>query len=71
MPELITFRGRPIKRRSRTPSGLHLVFFSAVRGIPGLRLDVTEDEWNAHGRIEFFPDGQKPDVRALAARAND
>ena len=68
MPELITFRGRPVKRRYKTHGGLRLVLYHPHRGFRGNRLIVTEDEWDLYGRVQFYPKDQMPDVRALAAQ---
>ena len=68
MPQLVSFRGRPVKYRRRTPEGLCLIFVNPVRGQPGDVSIVTQVEWLRHSHIEFFPSQQMPDRRALAAR---
>ena len=68
MPLLVTFKGRPIKRRRRVHGGLKLSFFTAVRGKPGEQLSVTDAQWQTHGRIEFFDPANRPDIRAMAGR---
>jgi hypothetical protein len=69
MPLVITFRGRPVKRRRRTRDGLLLTFYSAIAGQSGEQVTVTEAEWQAHGQVRFYPPGQRPDFRKLAAEA--
>jgi hypothetical protein len=69
VPLLLTYNGRPIKRRHRMPGGLHLVFVSPVAGAPGDELDVLDADWQAHGVEQFFATKEEmPDVRAMAAR---
>jgi hypothetical protein len=70
MPELITFRGRPVKRRVRVAGGLRLILVSAIPGRVGEQLNVSEADWREHGHIEFFTRENLPDVRALAARTS-
>jgi len=67
MPQLVSFRGRPVKHRRRLGDGLRLTFVSPVCGQRCKRLDVTQAEWDQDGRITFYPKDQTPDVRALAA----
>ena len=69
MPQLISYRGRPVKRRRYFAGGLRLTFFASQRGRVGDQLVVTDDDWHRHGRVQFYPLGTLPDVRALAARA--
>lgn len=69
MPLLITFRGRPVKRRRRTRDGLQLTFFSAAAGDPGEQVIVSDADWQLHGQVRFYPAGQRPDLRKLAAEA--
>ncbi len=68
MPLLVTYRGRPIKRRIKVPSGLKLLFYHPQPFIPGDVLEVTEAEWREHGEIRFLTPDQMPDLWALAAR---
>ena len=65
MPQLITYSGRPVKRRRRVSNGLQLTFYAAAPGEPGPRLTVSEADWKLHGSIEHFGAGQRPDVRKL------
>lgn len=69
MPQLVTYRGRPVKRRLRLAGGLRLTFFASQSGWVGDQLVVSDDDWRRHGRVQFYPSGMLPDVRALAARA--
>lgn len=67
MPLLITFQGKPVKRRRTLESGkLLLIMYAPQRGQAGLQYEVTQDEWQQHGREEFYATDQLPDVRALA-----
>jgi hypothetical protein len=66
MPLLITFRGKPVKRRYRLGSRLKLIFFAPVRGQSGDQLIVTQQEWDRDGRIQFATPQQMPDVRRMA-----
>jgi hypothetical protein len=47
------------------PGGLLITFFSAVPGEPGGAIVVSQEEWLRHGKIQFLPKDQMPDVRAL------
>ncbi|HEY1600275.1 MAG TPA: hypothetical protein VGG64_11770 [Pirellulales bacterium] len=58
-----------MKRRRRTRDGLLLTFYSATAGTSGDQLAVTDAEWQAHGQVRFYPAGQRPDFRKLAAEA--
>jgi hypothetical protein len=64
---LVTFRGRPVKRRQCVAGGLQLIFFSATAGSPGEKLIVSEADWQTFGRVQFYPPGLRPDVRKLAS----
>lgn len=66
MPLLLTFEGRPVKRRRRTTEGLLLIFATPTRGVAGERRVVSQAEWRAHGAVRYFPSGEMPDIRALA-----
>lgn len=66
MPHLVSFRGRPVKRRRRTSSGLCLIFVSPISRLPGDVVVVTQDEWRLHGTVQFYPSGRLPDLRKLA-----
>jgi hypothetical protein len=66
MPQLVTFRGQPVKRRRLLPEGLRLTFVSPVPGEQGRMMIVTQAEWLRYGRIQFYPRGQMPDVRSIA-----
>gem|GEM_PF-5504164 len=68
LPLLITFQGKPVKRRERCGDRLKLTLFSPCRGTPGGQLIVTQDEWQKFGRIDFLQRSQMPDVRRLADR---
>jgi hypothetical protein len=69
VPELVTFQGRPVKRRRRVRDGLlKLTFVSPVPGEPGAVLVVSQDEWLRYGRVRFFAKGKMPNQRALASR---
>ena len=70
MPQLITYGGRPVKRRRRVSNGLQLTFYAAKPGEPGPRITVSEADWKLHGRIEHFGSGQRPDVRKLVTTAS-
>ena len=67
MPQLVTYRSRPVKRRRQVPGGLLLIFYAAERGQPGPTLVVTDDEWRRHGRVSYFASGTLPEVRASAS----
>jgi hypothetical protein len=69
MPLLITFRGRPVRRRRRIGKGLRLVLANTIPGEKSERLLVTQSEWDEHARNQFFPRDQMPDLRELARRA--
>ncbi|WP_254510221.1 hypothetical protein [Anatilimnocola floriformis] len=66
MPLLITYRGKPVKRRFRLGSHLKLIFFAPARGQSGDQLIVTQQEWDRDGRIQFVTRQQMPDLRRLA-----
>lgn len=67
MPQLVTFQGRPVKRRKRIAGGLLLTFYGAERQVAGVRIAVSDDDWRRHGRIDYYAPGELPDVRALVA----
>ena len=67
MPLLITYKGRPIKRRRRVGDGLRLTFYSPVSGERGEHLFVSQSEWLQFSRTLFVTRDQMPDVRRLAA----
>lgn len=68
MPILITYDGRPVKRRRRLPTGeLSLTFKSVTPGDRGEKLLVTQADWLKYGREEYFEPEDMPDVRKLAA----
>lgn len=66
MPHLVTYGGRPVKRRRRTAAGLRLTFVNPISGFPADVLVVSQDEWHKHGEVQFYPSGSLPDVRRLA-----
>lgn len=67
MPELVTYLGRPVKRRERQKGQLKLTLVNPTPGAPGDVLTVTQDEWARNGKTEFYADrSQMPDVRELA-----
>lgn len=68
MPELVTYKGRPVRRRYETPTGLKLIFFSPNPGRSGGQLIVSDVDWLRHSSIQFFTKDQMPDVRVLAAQ---
>ena len=69
MPQLITYRSHPVKRRRRVSRGLLLIFYAPQRGQAGDQLVVTDDQWRRHGQVRYFPLGMRPDVRAAARGA--
>jgi hypothetical protein len=66
LPLLITFRGRPVKRRRRATADLTLTFVDPVPGQTGEHLVVTQAEWEQDGSVKFFPRDEMPDVRTMA-----
>lgn len=66
MPLLVTFKGRPVKRRNRVGKNLRLVMFHRKPGQPGLQLIVSQATWDAFGRIEFVRREDMPDRRNMA-----
>lgn len=69
MPKLVTFKGRPVKKK--TPVGnqeLRLTFYTAVAGARGPQEIVSRQDWETYGQEQYFPAGQMPDVREIAAR---
>lgn len=60
--QLVTYRSRPVKRRRRVSRGLLLIFY-AQHGQAGDQLVVTDEQWNRHGQVRYFPLGISPDVR--------
>ena len=66
LPLLITFQGKPVKRRQRIGNRLKLLFYSPTLGQPGQQLTVTQDEWRKFGRVQFVTRDQMPDVRRLS-----
>ena len=52
MPLLVTFNGRPVRRRRRVKEGLELTLVSPVKGQLAERVTVSTEEWQAHGREE-------------------
>lgn len=66
MPLLVTFEGRPVKRRRRVPDGLLLTFVNSVPGEPGNVVVVSQEEWLRYGRVQFFAKHEMPNLRALA-----
>lgn len=61
MPQLVTFKGRPIKRRRRHADGLLLNFYGEKRGDQGDRLVVTDAEWDLFGRVDYVRRESMPD----------
>jgi hypothetical protein len=68
MPLLVSYDGRPVKRRRRVQGALKLTFYAAVPGQPVEQVIVTEAQWQTHCRIEPFDSACRPDVRAMACR---
>lgn len=66
MPQLVTFQGRPVKRRRRVSEGVRLTFVSPVPSEPGDVLVVSQQEWLRYGRIQYFAKHCMPNLRALA-----
>ena len=66
MPLLITFQGKPVKRRRRHGDGLRLHLYSSIPGQPGRQLFVTQQQWEQFGCIKYVTRSQMPDVRKLA-----
>ena len=71
MPLLVTYRGRPLKRRRRFEKGLLLYFYSRQKGEAGEQLIVSNDDWLRFGKEQFFPAGEMPDVRVLSDAGTD
>jgi hypothetical protein len=65
MPLLVTFRDWPVKRRRRVSGELLISLFGTVPGEPGGTVVVSQEEWLRHGKVQFLPKEQMPDVRAL------
>lgn len=65
MPLLITFKGRPVKRRKRIGPHLKLTFFASVHEYVGDQLVVTQEQWRQHGREVYLARSAMPDVRTL------
>ena len=70
MPQLITYDGRPVKRRRRIAGGTLLIFYAARPTDPGPQLVITDDQWDALGLVRYFDSANLPDVRALAAASS-
>ena len=68
MPQLVLFRGRPVKRREQVASGIRLILFSAIPGEPGESLTVPESEWREHSSRHIF--SQRPDAHCLERQRN-
>jgi hypothetical protein len=66
VPLLITYQGRPIKRRRRVGNKLLLVFYAAQAGQRGDKLIVSQANWEAHGSIQYVARNQMPDVRRMS-----
>jgi hypothetical protein len=66
MPLLVTYQGKPVKRRRRLGSGLCLTFYSSTPGERGRHLVVTQRQWDAFSRIQYVLRSQMPDVRKLS-----
>lgn len=65
MPLLITYQGRPIKRRKRLGKHLKLTFYASTQEQPGDQLLVTQEQWQQHGREAYMARTAMPDVRTL------
>lgn len=70
MPELVLYKGRPVKRRmcGDDKTRLTLFFVNAESGQRSERLNISQAEWRLYGTIEFFPSATMPDVRELARK---
>lgn len=65
MPIVKTFKGKPVKRMSKTQEGsIKLIMVSAVPGHDGEQLTVSQSEWDLYGHERYHE--AKPDVRRLA-----
>jgi hypothetical protein len=67
MPQLITYRDRPVKRRRRVAGGLRLILASPLPGPAAKCVVVTEADWHQHGQVRFVLKSAMPDARALVA----
>jgi hypothetical protein len=67
VPQLILFRGRPVKRRRRVAGGLSLTFYAAEPGRRGAQRFVSQADWDRYGSLQFFAREQMPDVRVFAS----
>ena len=65
MPVLVTYQGRPVKRRHRRGEDLRLILVHPTPGERGERLVVSQTLWQQHGRVEIV--ATMPDRRAMAA----
>jgi hypothetical protein len=68
VPQLILYRGRPVKRRRRMAGGLCLTFYTSEPGQRGTPHFVSQADWDRHSSLQFFAREQMPDVRALVSR---
>jgi hypothetical protein len=68
VPQLILYRGHPVKRRRRMAGGLYLTFYTPEPGQRGAQRFVSQADWDRHGSLKFFAREQMPNVRALACR---
>lgn len=66
MPLLVTFQGRPVKRRRRVDDGVFLRFVSAVPGEQGDAVVVSQEEWFRYGKVQYLPRDQMRNVREVA-----
>ena len=62
------FRGQPVKTMRRDGDMLVLIFVSAIKGKPGRRIRITEDEWNDHGEWREVDSVRMDDLRSQVVR---
>jgi hypothetical protein len=66
MPELVTYKGRPVKRRERMGQSIKLIFVHPQEGKTGEVRFVSQADWTLHGAVQFFTKEEMPNVRLLA-----
>ncbi len=55
MPLLVTYRGRPVRRRRRTAKGLLITLKPFRPGQRGAVIVVTQSEWQLYGLEVYLP----------------
>jgi hypothetical protein len=69
MSQLVTYKGRPVKKHSRNADGMvKLIFVAETPGQAGEQLTVSQDEWAKFSSKKHFAKGKAPDKRAVARR---